>query len=375
MSTTRRIGLLILDVVLAAAFGAVGFSEVHTSSIGLLPAAAGPAVAIVAGIALLFRRYQPLPVLAVALLGHLLVGALAPALLALYTVARRYGTRRQTVLASVAALIVAVVPWGAGSEWGMFLARAVIIAVTMAVPLLFGLWTNQRAETLAALRERAEQAEREQGLRAAAAVEAERLRIAGELHDIVAHRISQITVLAGALEVSADGKPAEIAGTIRATGSRALTEMRELLGVLRARDGGDAAPLRPAPDLSAIAELIAEATAAGQLVDLSAPPELPPVPGPVGRAAHRLVREALTNAAKHAAGAEVRVALTVHDERLDVDVRNGPGERTALAAAGSGFGLLGMRERVELAGGTVYSGPLPAGGYQVHASFPLVVAE
>ncbi|MFE5285502.1 sensor histidine kinase [Nocardia sp. NPDC056611] len=375
MSTTRRIGLLILDVVLAVAFGAVGFSEVHTSPIGLLPAAAGPAVAIVAGVALLFRRYEPLAVLAVTLLGHVLSGALAPALPALYTVARRHGTRRPTVLASVTALIVAVVPWGAGSSWGLFFARGVIVAVTMAVPLLYGLWTNQRAETLAALRERAEQAEREQGLRAAAAVEAERLRIAGELHDIVAHRISQITVLAGALEVSADGKPAEIAGTIRATGSLALTEMRELLGVLRARDGGEEAPLRPAPDLSAIAELIAEATEAGQRVDLSTPPELPPVPGPVGRAAHRLVREALTNAAKHAAGAEVRVALTVDGEHLDVDVRNGPGERTALAAAGSGFGLLGMRERVELAGGTVHSGPLPSGGYRVHASFPLAVAE
>ncbi|MET8426967.1 histidine kinase [Nocardia sp. NPDC004860] len=374
MSATRRIGTVILDVVLAALFGVAGFEEVHTSAIGLLPAAAGPPVAVVAGIALLARRFRPLPVLGVALLGQLLVGAFAPMLLAIYTVARRYGNRRPTWSAALASVIVAVVPWGAGSWWELFFHRGVIVTVGLALPLLLGLWTNQRAETLAALRERAEQAERERDLRAAAAVEAERLRIAGELHDIVAHRISQITVLAGALEVSADGKPAEIAGTIRATGSRALTEMRELLGVLRARDGGEAVPLRPVPDLGAIAELVAEAVAAGQQVDLSLPPDLPPVPGPVGRAAHRLVREALTNAAKHAAGAEVRVALTVAGDRLDVDVRNGPGERTALAAQGSGFGLLGMRERVELAGGTVHSGPL-AGGYRVHATFPLTADE
>ncbi|MFE3104109.1 sensor histidine kinase [Nocardia tengchongensis] len=372
MSTTRRIGLLILDVVLAVGFGAVGFSEVHTSAIGVLPAVAGPPVAVAAGVALLFRRYRPLPVLGAVLLAQVLVGAFAPTMPALFTVARRYGNRRPTWLAAVAALVVSVVGWGAGAWWNLFFARFAIMAVLLAVPLLWGLWANQRAETLAALRERAEQAEREQDLRAQAAVEAERLRIAGELHDIVAHRISQITVLAGALEVSAEGKPAEIAGTIRTTGAHALTEMRELLGVLRARDGGDEpVPLRPAPDLAAIAELVAQATEAGQRVELSLPPQLPPVPGPVGRAAHRIVLEALTNAAKHAAGAEVRVALTVDDGHLDVDVRNGRGERTALAAQGSGFGLLGMRERVELAGGTVHSGPLAGGGYQVHAVFPL----
>ncbi|QOW36178.1 hypothetical protein KP696_00095 [Nocardia seriolae] len=248
---------------------------------------------------------------------------------------------------------------------------------------------NQRAETLAALRERAEQAERERDLLAAAAVEAERLRIAGELHDIVAHRISQITVLAGALEVSAEGKPAEIAGTIRTTGSRALTEMRELLGLLRSAEdapaqgdssaagsvgtgtGGEHAPLRPAPDLGAIAELVAHAVAAGQRIDLTLPDPLPETSGPVGRAAYRIVQEALTNAAKHAAGAEVRAALTVVDGVLNVDVRNGRGEHTPLAAQGSGFGLLGMRKRVELAGGSLHSGPLAGGGYVVHATFPL----
>lgn len=376
---------MVLDVVLAAAFGLAALSEVRTTSIGLLPAAAGPPVAIAVGVALLLRRYLPLPVLVVAMIGNALVGAVAPLLLAIYSVAKRYGNRRPTWLWTLATAVVAVLPWGAPNGWYVFFARSAIIVPTLGIPLLWGLWTNQRAETLAALRERAEHAERERDLRAAAAVEAERLRIAGELHDIVAHRISQITVLAGALEVSADGKPAEIAATIRTTGSRALTEMRELLGLLRAPEGAvaqddsegaaetgsDRAPLRPAPDLAAIAELVEVAVAAGQRVEFTAPAALPPVAGPVGRAAYRVVQEALTNAAKHAAGAEVRAALTVVGDRLDIDVRNGRGEATALAASGSGFGLVGMRKRVELAGGALHSGPLAAGGYRVHATFPL----
>ncbi|MEC3953657.1 histidine kinase [Nocardia sp. CDC153] len=378
MSRTRRIARWVVDAVLALAFGSVALSEVETSPLGLLPAAAGPPVAIAAGVALLFRRYRPLPVLAAAALAEMLVGAFAPLLLAIYTVANRYGNRRPTWLSALAVLIASVVPWGAGSYPALFFGRAAIVTVVLAVPLLLGLWTSQRRETLVALRERAEQAERERDLRATAAVEAERLRIAGELHDVVAHRISQITVLAGALEVSSDGKPAEIAGTIRTTGSLALTEMRELLGILREpvdtaaqRNSTDRELLRPAPDLAAIPELVSDAVAAGQRVELSMPEELPTVPGPIGRAAYRIVQEALTNAAKHAAGAEVRAAVAVVDGVLDVDVRNGHGDDTPLAAQGSGFGLLGMRKRVELAGGSLHSGPLAGGGYVVHATFPL----
>lgn len=412
---------MILDAVLALIFGSAGLSQVATSSIGLLPAAAGPPLAWIAGLALLFRRYFPIPVLIIAAISEMAVGTGFPLILAMYTVANRYGNRIQTWLCAAGAAVIAMVPWGVTLVFEGVLMRALVGILMLAVPLLLGLWTNQRAQLIAGLRERAEQAERERDLRAAAAVEAERIRIARELHDIVAHRISQITVLAGALEVSADGRPAEIAGTIRDTGTRALNEMRELLGVLRqdvdappnsigaqsntpavsphrtpgASDvtaktssesmgsgvpgggsstgpgWGSAVPLRPAPDLHAVAELIEEAVVAGQRVDSSLPDELPDVPGPVGRAAYRVVQEALTNAAKHAAGAEVRVELAVRGGALEVDVRNGRGERTALARQGSGFGLVGMRERVELAGGTLHSGASAAGGFAVHARFPL----
>lgn len=405
----RWIGVLIRDVLPALLFGFAGLHDVQTSAIGLLPAAAGPPVAWVVGAALLFRRYLPLPVLAATVLGEMLVGTTFPLLLAIFTVADRYGNRRQTWWSALCVLIAGVVPWGLQNIWPEFFNRGIIVTLTIAVPLLLGLWTSQRAATLAALRERAEQAERERDLRTSAAVESERRRIARELHDIVAHRISQITVLAGALEVSADGKPADIAATIRTTGVTALTEMRELLGVLRdtpaepasdtevsgpavldpdgsitaapagasqvigqARSKSDErVPLRPAPTLAAVGELVADAVEAGQRIEMSAPAALPEVPGAVGRAVYRLIQEALTNAAKHAAGSVVRVELTDRtDGSLAVDVRNGPGDRTAIAAHGSGFGLVGMRERVELAGGTMHSGALPNGGFAVHATFP-----
>ncbi|MFC3439185.1 hypothetical protein [Nocardia seriolae] len=140
MSMTRRIGGVVLDVVLAAVFGWVGFSEVHTSSIVLLPAAAGPPVAIAAGIALLLRRYRPLLVVVAAALATALVGAMAPMLLALYTVARRYGNRRTTWLAAAGALFAGVMPWGTGSWLSLFVYRGAIVALVLAVPLLLGLW-------------------------------------------------------------------------------------------------------------------------------------------------------------------------------------------------------------------------------------------
>ncbi|MFI1920190.1 sensor histidine kinase [Nocardia sp. NPDC020380] len=373
MSRLHLIRRVIVDVALALVFGFMAYESVHTSSIGVLLPAAGPAIAIASGIALLFRRYYPLPVLTVVLLADIAVGTTFPGLLAMYTVVDRYGNRMVTWLSTVATIVVLLVPWAPGWTGSLLAPRAAVLVPLMLASVALGLWTNQRRQTLEGLRERAEQAERERDLLAAAAVEAERIRIARELHDIVAHRISQVTVLAGALEVSADGKSAEMAGTIRETGTKALNEMRELLGVLR--DSDVHVPLRPAPDLAAVRELLDEAVASGQRLEIELPEPLPEVPGPVGRAVYRLVQESLTNAAKHAAGAEVRVAMRVHGAALEVDVRNGRGDRIFVAAQGSGSGLVGMRERVVLAGGTLHAGPLATGGFAVHARLPLISAE
>lgn len=365
---------MVLDVVLAVLFGVAAIHDARISAVGLLPAAAGPCVAAGAAIALLGRRRWPISVLALTVLAQMLVGATWPMLPALFTVADRYGNRRRTWWAAAGALAVAAVPWGPAWSITWMIDHAPFDLALPTAALLLGLSLHQRRQLITGLRERAEQAERERDLRAAAAVEAERLHIARELHDIVAHRISQITVLAGALEVSAHGQVAESAAVIRRTGAQALNEMRDMLGVLRWNShsgGSEQAALRPAPDLSAIVELVDAAVAAGQRVDVLVPPELPAVTGPVARAAYRLVQESLTNAAKHAAGAAVRISLTVHDNDFEVDVRNGPGDRSPIAAHGSGFGLAGMCERVELAGGTLHSAPLATGGFRVHARFPM----
>jgi signal transduction histidine kinase len=269
--------------------------------------------------------------------------------------------------------VVTSVPWGVPDAVNVheLLGRGTIVLAFVAVPLLFGLWMAQRQQLVTSLRERAEQAERERDLRSAHAVAEERTRIARELHDVVAHRISQIAVLTGAFEVTANGNAARVAESIRSTSTSALEEMRELLGVLRR--GAEVAPLHPAPTLNGVGELVDDASAAGQTVRVDQPDELPSVTGSVGRAVYRLVQESLTNAAKHAPGAEVEVTLHDSERELTVSVGNTTGVPAALRATPmveSGFGLAGMRERVELAGGRLAAGPRPDGGFMVTASFP-----
>jgi signal transduction histidine kinase len=278
--------------------------------------------------ALAVRRRFPVAAAALAALGWVLVGAFVAMPLASYTVASRRGNGWVTWLVTAATLAAATVPWGrpaTGTELSFHGAFAVAL---IGVPALYGLWVAQRRQLVLSLRERAEQAERERDLRAASAIAEERTRIARELHDVVAHRVSQIAVQAGALAVSSDGRAAEVAEGIRGTSRTALEEMRELLGVLRR--GYDAAPLHPAPTLDGLRQIVDEAVAEGQRVRAGIPAELPAVAGSTGRAVYRLVQESLTNAAKHAPGAEVDVTVGFDERELTVSVRNAPGVPAAL---------------------------------------------
>ncbi len=354
----------LLDVATAIAVGVLTAAHANSSAVGLLPSGFGLPVAVVVGAVFVVRRRAPLAATVVAVVAMVGVGAAAPIAVATYTTARRYGARRHTWIAGAVGALAVVVPWGAWDR-GDIVFGAFVAATFVALPLLFGLWLAQRAELLASLRARADDAERERDLRAGLAVDAERARIARELHDVVAHRISQITVQAGALEVTADAAAARTAAAVRETGALALAELREMLGVLRT---DDQAPLRPSPTLHSVAELVDDAVAAGQQIDLAMAPVLPVVSDNVARAVYRLIQESLTNAAKHAAGAEVHVSIRAQSHDLLVAVRNGPGERTALP--GAGVGLIGMRERVELAGGRLEAAPR-ADGFVVEARFPL----
>jgi signal transduction histidine kinase len=230
------------------------------------------------------------------------------------------------------------------------------VVVTVAVVAL-GMYVGSRRELVWTLRERARQAEAEQELRVGRAQSAERERIAREMHDVLAHRISLVTMHAGALAYRTDLSPEQVRETaqlIQTKAHEALTDLRQVLGMLRGEDG---VPDRPQPTLADLATLMDEARTSGMIVDYH--DQLAPGTRPaeqVGRTVYRIVQEALTNARKHAAGTHVSVTVA-GDAQQGITVLIGnakPVGRTGRRPApGSGLGLVGLRERAALTGGTL----------------------
>ncbi|WP_444948184.1 sensor histidine kinase [Micromonospora ureilytica] len=220
-----------------------------------------------------------------------------------------------------------------------------------------------------ALAAQAELSEREQERRA---VLEERTRIARELHDVVAHHMSLIAVQAETAPYRLTDVPAPAAAefvAIAASARDALTDMRRLLGVLRSETTGP--QTAPQPDLTDLGAMVDAARRAGLPVTVDAEPmDDGRVPAPVGLAAYRIVQESLANAARHAAGAAVRVTVRAGPSGLGVRVENSPADVRPTADGGSGHGLTGMRERATSLGGTFTAGPLPDGGYAVAAELP-----
>ncbi|MGW7412994.1 sensor histidine kinase [Streptomyces sp. NPDC054863] len=209
----------------------------------------------------------------------------------------------------------------------------------------------------------------------------ERTRIARELHDVVAHHMSMITVQADSAPYRIGGLPAEAQeefASIAASARESLTEMRRLLVVLRSE--GTEGERAPQPGLNKVQQLVEATVRAGVPAELSmagelgAGPDAPPVPQAVDLSAYRIVQEALANVVRHAPGAVTRVSVRVEDLDLLVLIVNGPApeptSRVEAKGAG-GHGLVGMRERVRLTGGTLDTGPLPDGGFRVAARLPL----
>ena len=241
-------------------------------------------------------------------------------------------------------------------------------AVMTAAALLFGYNVRVRRQ---AQRQVVEEEQRTEDERAARAVLEERSRIARELHDVVAHHMSVIAIQAEAAPIKAPADPealkAELAA-IRGTALAALTELRRVLGVLR--EGGNGPQTAPQPDVADIDQLLASSRAAGLAVTMTTSGR-PPAPGGVGLATYRVLQESLSNALRHAPGATVRVHLAYHDDRLDLRVENDPpADRPTPPHSRGGQGLTGMRERVGAFGGTLTTGPTPAGGFSVAATIP-----
>jgi signal transduction histidine kinase len=235
-----------------------------------------------------------------------------------------------------------------------------VVVLTAVAMSIFGMYVGSRRELLWSLRDRAEQAERQQELRVAQARARERERIAREMHDVLAHRISLVTMHAGALAYRTDLPPEQVRETaqlISAKAHEALVDLREVLGTLRQSE-----PTRPQPTLAELPELIEEASHGGMHVIFDSTVQDPSaVPERIGRTVYRLVQEALTNARKHAPGSAVAVAVdgtvgtgltvAVHNARANGGIDGRVAGTNGAAPPGSGLGLVGMRERVELAGG------------------------
>ncbi|MGW4163086.1 sensor histidine kinase [Streptomyces sp. NPDC004788] len=242
----------------------------------------------------------------------------------------------------------------------------------------WGMLVRSRRQLVEALRDRALRAEAEAGLRAEQAQRQAREAIAREMHDVLAHRLTLLSVHAGALEFRPDAPPAQVAraaGVIRDSAHEALQDLREIIGVLRAPhddEGDGGAANRPQPTLATLDSLVAEVREAGMKVVLDSTVADPDaVPAATGRTVYRIVQEALTNARKHAPGAEVTLTLRGRPgEGLDLDIANPAPTGPVPPVPGSGQGLIGLTERATLAGGRLTHGPAPDGGFAVHAWLP-----
>lgn len=247
-----------------------------------------------------------------------------------------------------------------------------IAATTLGILVVVGI-----GEALRTRRERLAEYQRLVGERRQTEVQAERVRIARELHDVLAHSLSQINVQAGVGLHLMDRQPekaAEALASIKETSKTALDEVRTVLGVLRAEGGADpSAPLVPEPDLTRLPGLAASIIGQGIEVRVDDRLSVDEVPGPVQLALYRIVQESLTNVTRHAAGAtRAEVTLERRDDAYHLEVRDdGTGSVPVPASESGGRGLLGMRERAELLGGHLSAGPAADGGFSVVAELPL----
>ncbi|SEB46890.1 Signal transduction histidine kinase [Nocardioides exalbidus] len=302
-----------------------------------------------------FRRRAPVPVaVAVAGLSAFSGVASGPGTLAAVSVATRRDYREVLLVGS--ANVVATQVWLtiAPIEDQEYLVTTLVnLAVNIGV-MGWGLYIGSRRELLWSLRARAERAELEQELRVAQARSTERARIAREMHDVLAHRISQVSMQAGALAFRDDLEAPRLReglGQIQGQANDALHELRDVLGVLREDDEGPATA-RPQPTYDDIAALVAEARSLGLGIDYSDDVDpTHPVPAATGRTVYRIVQEGITNVRKHAPGS--RLAITSSgDQRAGITVRlSNPLSTRGTSAPGAGLGLIGLRERTGLRGG------------------------
>ncbi|WP_447040860.1 sensor histidine kinase [Streptomyces sp. DSM 118878] len=318
------------------------------------------------------------PVVVVGCASWVLTSVWATLCVASYVVGSTVHRPRQQMSYVMGASAITVLPTATGLAFGLpgvfwadMLSSLGGAGLFVWLPFALGLWNKARKDVVESLRERAERLEREQVARAEQARLQERARIARDMHDVVAHRVSLMVLHAGALEINAkDEKTALGAELIRTTGREALAQLRDVIGVLKAVDGAGIA-LGPQPTLVDLERLLNQSRAAGMSVrrrDEGTPQRLPTL---LEHAAYRVVQEALTNVHKHAGAAGTEVVVRYHDHHLEINVHNEAPAGPVELLPGSGMGLVGLRERVELLDGEFTAEPRPDGGFTVRARLPI----
>ena len=380
-------GSTVRDIVTAVAVAVTltvgSYGEAHPSQAADKipagqPALHTPAAAfllvIAACLVLAVKRRYPLAVLtastaavaAYSLLGYVNGSALLAPTLALYYVAKVVSIRR-SLPAAVVTLAVLMAATAARNPFGPTGAGFIVIPALIAVALVGGVAVRNRNTYV---QERAQDETRRR-------MDEERLRIARELHDVVAHTMATINVQAGmAAHVLADQPEvaAEALQTIRIASKDGLRELRAILNVLRQADEGD--PTQPAPGLAQLDALVSRAEGAGLPVTLRQSGTPRELPAPVDLTAYRIVQESLTNVIRHAGPATATVLICYEDASVQIEVTDtglGPGPQPladGALGAGGGYGLTGMRERASAVGGVIAAGPGPAGGFRVTARLP-----
>ena len=367
-----------LGVTGALVYGAYG--EAHPSTTAYFqggnhlphtPSAAFVLVGV-ACLVLAWRRRFPAAVLGVSVaaatvytvLGWVNGSIVVAPMIAVYTVASLTDLRR-AVMYGLGTLVVLGPASIAVNPLGTFGGGVIILPFMTAAVVVAGIAVANRRAYVESIRDRAEQDARRR-------IDEERLRIARELHDVVAHTMATINVQAGVAAHVLPTRPEAVAESlqvIKAASKEGLRELRAILNVLRQAD--DADPTQPAPGTAQLEALIAGARQAGLDTTLSVTGKPVPLPAAVDLAAYRIVQESLTNAIRHAGPATAAVALGYARDELRIDVTD-TGRGPALAASSNGgHGLAGMRERAVTVGGTLETGPGPAGGFRVAARLPL----
>ncbi|WP_449386399.1 sensor histidine kinase [Cellulomonas soli] len=357
------------------------------------------AVTVVCALALTRVRQVPEVVLAItaaaslaAMLGDWRVNLAQVAVtFAIFGYARTRPRERSLRAATITSVVLGVVSVLVGGlRDGEWVRLDVVLWLWLATAA--GVAVAGRRATMAALTERALRAEETREETARRRVAEDRVRIARELHDVIAHHVAVISVQSGVAEHLLERDPAGARAAlhhVRGSARSVLGELQSVLGVLRQDE--TALPTAPAPVLADLDDLVATARSLGTPVDVDAPAALPTPPAlslAAGSAAYRLVQEALTNVQKHATGAATTVRIAAADDHVTVTVTNAAPDGSARATSGtassytaasgtapetlgSGLGLVGMRERVLAAGGTLDVGPTPDGGFRVAADLPL----